>query len=80
MRFFSFATGITASAVEEETRSATTSTFCSSNHLRAVFEATSALSWWSAEMTSMGLPATFPPKSSAAIFAASAEPGPARSE
>ena len=80
MRFFSAATGITAPAVEEETRSAMTSTFSSSNHLRAVFEAMSALFWWSAETISMGLPRSFPPKSSAAILAARTEPGPARSE
>ena len=79
IRFFSLAMGMTAPAVEEETRSAMTSTFSSSNHLRAVFEAMSALFWWSAEMISMFLPSTFPPKSSAAMVAASTEPGPARS-
>ena len=57
-----------------------TSTFCSSNHFRAVVEATSALFWWSAETSAIGLPATFPPKSSMAILAARTDPGPARSE
>ncbi len=45
MRFFWAATGITASAVEEETRSATTSTCSWSNQRRAMLEATSALFW-----------------------------------
>ena len=80
IRFFSFATGITASAVDEETRSATASTLSWSNHLRAVLDATSALSWWSAETISMGTPSTLPPASSAAICAARTDPGPARSE
>ena len=45
MRFFSAATGITAPAVDEETRSAIASTCSWSNHLRAVLDATSAFSW-----------------------------------
>ncbi len=80
IRFFSAATGITASAVELETRSAIASTFSSSNHFRAAFEATSALFWWSELTMTIGLPSTLPPKSSAAICAATTEPGPARSE
>ena len=80
MRFFSAATGMTAMAVPLFTMSTAMSTWFSSNHLRAVFEAMSALFWWSAETTSMGLPATLPPKSSTAIFTASTEPAPERSE
>src|SRR5712692_4352600 len=80
MRFFSAAIGITASAVELVGISTTASTWSSSNHLRAMLAAMSALFWWSALMITIGLPRTLPPKSSAAICAAMTDPGPARSE
>jgi hypothetical protein len=44
--------------------------------LAAMPAPTSGLIWWSADMAAIGLPKTLPPKSSAAICAAVAEPGP----
>ena len=77
---FSLATSRTASAATEPLMSKMASTSCVSYHLRAVAEAMSALFWWSAETSSTGLPLMGLPKSSMAIFAASTEPEPARSE
>ncbi|MNT63831.1 hypothetical protein D3C72_2016780 [compost metagenome] len=57
------------------------STLSSSNHERALVEAMSGLFWWSDEtsrMPKVGLPVAL--KSSIAIFAASTEPDPDRSE
>jgi hypothetical protein len=39
----------------------------------------SALFWWSAETTSIGMPSTVPPKSSTAILAAVTAPRPVMS-
>jgi hypothetical protein len=41
-----------------------------------MLDATSGLFWWSAETISTGMPLTFPPKSRAAISAATTEPLP----
>ena len=54
IRFFSLATGITASAVDVVTRSPIMSTLSRSNHSRALLDATSPLFWWSALTTSIG--------------------------
>src|SRR5258706_3530593 len=80
MCFFSAATLTAASAVEEVTRSAIMSTLSVSIHSRTLVDAMSALFWWSAEITSIGLPSTLPPKSSTAILTASTAPLPDRSE
>ena len=77
--FFSRTTSLTARATDEVGTSTMTSTPSRSIHWRTMLEPTSGLFWWSAETTSMGAPATLPPKSSAAIRAATAEPGPVMS-
>src|SRR5215211_7067472 len=72
--FFSRTISETASATEEVGTSAMASTPSWSNQWRASAEPMSALFWWSAETTSIGRSLTRPPKSSAAIWVASAEP------
>ena len=81
IRFFSFATFMTASAVEVVTRSTITSTFSVSIHSRALIAAMSPLFWWSAEMIAI-LKSGFSlaMKSATAIWTARSDPGPARSE
>ncbi|SFM56565.1 hypothetical protein SAMN05192568_103831 [Methylobacterium pseudosasicola] len=79
-RFFCLAISITASAVEEVGKSAIMSTLPWSNHSRARLAAMSGLFWWSAAMSSTGAFRTFPPTSSMAICAATAEPRPVKSE
>ena len=69
----------TASATEEVVSSTIVSTPSASYHSRAREDAMSALFWWSAETTSIGAPATVPPKSSTAISAAATEPVPPKS-
>ena len=49
----------------------------SSNQRRAMASATSGLFCWSADTTATGWPATLPPKSSTAIWAATTDPKPA---
>ena len=49
-------------------------------HWRAMFDPMSALFWWSAPTTSIGVSPILPPNSSAAIFAASSEPVPPSAE
>ena len=51
----------TASATEEVVSSMIESTCSVSYHWRAMFEAMSALFWWSAVTTSIGAPSTVPP-------------------
>jgi hypothetical protein len=70
----------TASATEEVGTSAMTSTLPVSYHSRAMLDPMSGLFWWSAPITSIGLPLTCPLKSAAAICAAMSEPVPVESE
>ena len=77
--FFSWESPCTARATEEVVSSMIVSTCSVSYHSRAMFEAMSGLFWWSAETISIGASSTLPPKSSAAIFAASTEPVPPKS-
>ncbi len=79
VRFFCLAISCTASAIGVTGRSITASTFSLSNQRRAMPLATSGLFWVSAWTISIILPRTAPPKSSAAMRAASTEPGPALS-
>ncbi|MNT23774.1 hypothetical protein D3C72_1592080 [compost metagenome] len=69
----------TAPAMAELFRSMIMSTPSASHHWRALVPPMSALFWWSANTSSMGLPCTLPPKSSIAILAASTEPLPPES-
>ena len=71
---------MTASVTAELLVSKMTSTCCDPNHSRALAEPMSALFWWSAETISIGAPRTLPPKSSTAIFTATSEPSPEKSE
>src|SRR3954469_21559059 len=74
--FLLLVTSLTASATDEVGTSTMTSTPLVSYHSRAMLEPMSGLFWWSAEITSIGRPATLPPRSSTAICAASSEPLP----
>ena len=69
-RFICRVRSCTASAMAELGTSRIRSTLSFSYHRRAV-AADVHLFWWSAEITSIGLPSTVPPKSSTAIFTAS---------
>jgi hypothetical protein len=77
---FSWVIFCTARAIDEVGTSTMVSTFSVSYQLRAMLEPTSGLFWWSAAITSIGLPLTLPPKSAAAISAAITEPLPVASE
>src|SRR5437868_8138310 len=77
--FLSRVRSFTANATDEVGTSTTTSTPLVSYHSRTMLDPTSGLFWWSPEMTSTGMPATVPPISSTAIWAASTEPLPDRS-
>ena len=59
--FFSRVSAETGSATEEVGTSKIASTFSLSYQLRAMETPTSGLFWWSAEITSTGLPLTLPP-------------------
>src|SRR3954466_8603459 len=74
--FFSRVTWLTASATDEVGTSTITSTLSTSYHWRAIDEPTSGLFWWSAEITSTFMPFFAAPKSSTAMRAATAPPGP----
>ena len=67
--FLSLAICATLSAMPELIRLAIMSTLSASYHSRALEAATSGLFWWSAMMSSIGLPSTLPPKSSIAMLA-----------
>ena len=69
----------TASATEENGRSAMTSTPSLSYHWVAIEDPMSALFWWSAKMISIFLPITTLPACSAAMRAAITDPCPDRS-
>ncbi|MNV84230.1 hypothetical protein D3C71_1780900 [compost metagenome] len=77
---FSLATPWAAKPAELAPPSTTATRPCVSNQRRTSAEATSALFWLSAPITSTVLPATLPPKSSTAIRTAISEPWPPRSE
>ena len=77
--FFSFERPCTASATDEVVSSMMASTLSTSYHLRAIVSAVSGLFWWSAVTISIGAPSTLPPKSSAAILAASTDHLPPKS-
>jgi hypothetical protein len=80
IRFRSRPTCCTASATAEFGMSMTMSTRSVSIQRRARAAPTSGLFWWSPPTTSIGLPSARPPLwSSAAIRAATTEPGPAKS-
>ena len=70
---------MTASATALPLKSQIASTPSVSHHLRAMLEATSALSWLSAKMTSAGAPSTGP-ASAPAILTAATRPAPVWSE
>ena len=76
---FSLVIWLTASATPELGTSTMTSTLSASYHWRAIWEPTSALFWWSAEMISTFMPFLAASKSSTAMRAATTEPWPARS-
>ena len=59
--FFSLVSAEIGSATEEVGTSRIASTFSLSYQLRAMETPTSGLFWWSAEITSIGLPLTLPP-------------------
>src|SRR5262245_28198399 len=69
----------TARATAEFGTSTMASTWSASYHCRAMFEPTSALFWWSAEMISTFMPLAAAPKSSTAMRAATTDPWPERS-
>src|SRR4051812_15821582 len=69
----------TASAIAELVISAIACTPSTSNHFRVIERALSVLFWWSAERISILRPRTVPPKSAAAILAASTDPTPPNS-
>jgi len=71
-RFFSDATLAVARAVPELVPPKIIVRPWVSIHSRALEAAMSALFWWSALISSMGMPSTLPPKSSMAIWMASA--------
>ena len=73
------ATCSAASAGAVAATSASMSTFRVSNHSRALAAVRSALFWWSATISSIGLPSTLPPKSAIAMLAAITAPGPTMS-
>src|SRR5688500_2891160 len=77
--FLSLVLWFTASATDEVGTSTITSTPSASYHLLAIGEPMSGLFWWSAAMISTVRPFSFALKSSAAMRAASVEPGPAMS-
>ena len=77
--FFSRVIWLTASATDEVGTSTITSTPSWSYHWRAMFEPTSGLFWWSAEMISTLMPLSAALKSSTAMRAATTEPSPERS-
>ena len=80
MRFFSLATFITPSATDVVTSSVAVSTPSRSNHSRALFDAMSALFWWSAvSISTLNDGFSLAMKSSIAICVASTAPLPARS-
>ena len=74
--FFSRGISLTARATEEVVTSKMASTPSWSYHLRAMEEPTSGLFWWSAPITSTLKPGFLAMNSSAAICAATTEPGP----
>lgn len=73
---YSLARLATPSAIDEAEPVTTTSTLSRSSQRRAMVMPTSGLFWSSATTTSIGLPATLPPKSSIAMRIANSEPGP----
>ena len=78
--FLSFAIWETASDALDVATSAIASTPSFSSHFRAMEAAMSGLFWWSAETTSTFTSGLAAMKSSAAIFAASSDPAPEKSE
>ena len=74
--FLSLVIWLMASATDEVGTSVITSTPSVSYHWRAMFEPTSGLFWWSAEMISTLMPLSLALKSSAAMRAATTEPSP----
>ncbi|MNU44396.1 hypothetical protein D3C71_332110 [compost metagenome] len=78
-RFFSAATLASARPTPELVPPKTMLRPCVSIHSRAFEAAMSGLFWWSTVSSSTGLPAALPPKSSMAIWIASAPFLPSRS-